>query len=326
MTGAVTTEPGRRETGRGRAEAGLSTPGRRPRAWTFAAAVALVALLIPPARTAILLVGADSVLLPDVTAGVWIFKAMLLIHAIGLACLAGWLRAQPDEPPLIDLIPPSADNFRSPALMLSALLTLALALRLVELDPPVADEPPDLHVPVLRVPDLVDRRARVELGEVAVDVAAHAGTAFDGTHLFQIAEDRIQKVEPKTGRVLATIPVPDGGASGMAWAEGSLWVGQYRSRKIHQVDPETGTVLRTIDSDRFVTGVTWVDGELWHGTWESDESELRRIDPQSGKVLESVEMPAGEGFSGLESGGRDRFFCGGGKSGKLRAVRRPKRA
>jgi glutamine cyclotransferase len=159
-----------------------------------------------------------------------------------------------------------------------------------------------------------------------IDVAAHAGTAFDGEHLFQIAEDRIQKIDPKTGRVLATIPAPGGGGdSGLAWAEGTLWVGQYRERKIHQVDPETGAILRTIESKRFVTGVTWVDGELWHGTWEGDETDLRRLDPRTGEVLEVVEMPSGVGLSGLESDGGDRFFCGGAKSSTVRAVRRPRR-
>ncbi|MDE2261191.1 MAG: PQQ-binding-like beta-propeller repeat protein [Gammaproteobacteria bacterium] len=159
----------------------------------------------------------------------------------------------------------------------------------------------------------------------SIDVAAHAGTAFDGRHLFQIAEDRIRKIDPQTGRVLATIPAPaKGGDSGLAWAEGTLWVGEYRARKIHQIDPETGAILRTIESNRFVTGVTWVEGELWHATWEGDETELRRIDPQSGKVLQQLAMPPGVGVSGLESDGGDRFFCGGGGSGKLRVVRRPK--
>src|SRR5262245_5734888 len=161
----------------------------------------------------------------------------------------------------------------------------------------------------------------------SIPVPAHAGTAFDGRHLFQIAEARIQKIDPETGRVLATIPAPGGGGdSGLAWAEGTLWVGQYRERKIHQIDPETGKVLRTIESDRFVTGVTWVDGELWHGTWEGDESDLRRVDPRTGEVLEKLEMPPGVRVSGLESDGAGRFFCGGGDSGKVRAVRRPARA
>lgn len=158
-----------------------------------------------------------------------------------------------------------------------------------------------------------------------LDVTADAGTAFDGQYLFQIAEDRIQKIDPQSGRVISTIPAPGGGGdSGLTWAEGSLWVGQYRNRKIYQIDPETGQILRKIESNRFVTGVTWVDGELWHGTWEGDESDLRRVDAQTGEVLERLEMPPGVKVSGLESNGGDLFFCGGGTSGKVRTVRRPK--
>jgi glutamine cyclotransferase len=166
-----------------------------------------------------------------------------------------------------------------------------------------------------------------ESGETVrtIDAAAHAGTAFDGHHLFQLSGEHIQKIDPKTGRVLNTIPAPGGAGSGLAWAEGTLWMGQYRNRKIHQIDPNTGAVLRTIESNRFVTGVTWVDGELWHATLEDEKSDLRRIDPQTGKVLETLDMPPGTGVSGLESDGSDRFFCGGGSSGKVRAVRRPKR-
>jgi glutamine cyclotransferase len=158
----------------------------------------------------------------------------------------------------------------------------------------------------------------------SINVPAHAGTAFDGQHLFQLAEDRIQKIDPKTGRVLATIPAPGGGGSGLAWAEGTLWVGQYRDRKIYQINPHSGAILRTIESNRFVTGVTWVDGDMWHGTWEGDESDLRRVDPRTGEVLERLELPPGVGVSGLESDGGDQFFCGGGRSGKVRVVRRPR--
>jgi glutamine cyclotransferase len=155
-------------------------------------------------------------------------------------------------------------------------------------------------------------------------VACDAGTAFDGTHLYQIAEARIDKIDPVSGKVVASIPAPGHGSdSGLTWAEGSLWVGQYRDRKIHQIDPATGAVVRTIESNRFVTGVTWVDGDLWHGTWEGDESDIRRIHPQTGAVLERLEMPHGSIVSGLESDGADLFYCGGGNSGKVRAVRRP---
>lgn len=155
-----------------------------------------------------------------------------------------------------------------------------------------------------------------------IDVASHAGTAFDGEYLYQIAEDRIHKVDPKIGKVVATIPAPgNGGDSGMAWAEGSLWVGEYRAHKIHQIDPETGKVIRTIESKRVVTGVTWVDGELWHATWEGEEGDLVRVDPDTGDVLQELAMPSG--VSGLESDGAGCFFCGGGSSGKIKAARRP---
>lgn len=157
-----------------------------------------------------------------------------------------------------------------------------------------------------------------------LDVPAHAGTAFDGQHLFQISGDRIQKIDPDNGKVIASIPAPEGGAAGMAWAEGSLWVGQHRNRKIHQVDPATGAILRTIESNRFVTGVTWLGDELWHATYEGEQSDLRRVDPKSGEVLEQVEIPKGLVVSGLESNGRDTFFCGGGESGKVRVVARPR--
>ena len=158
-----------------------------------------------------------------------------------------------------------------------------------------------------------------------IDVASHAGTAFDGRYLYQIAEDRIMKIDPQTGAILKTIPAPgNGGDSGLAWCEGSLWVGQHRGRRIHEINPETGAIRRTIESDRVVTGVTWVDGELWHGTWEGDESDVRRIDPKTGDVLVRLDMPEGAGVSGLESDGKDRLFAGGGGHAVIRAIRRPR--
>jgi len=164
----------------------------------------------------------------------------------------------------------------------------------------------------------------------ALDVACDAGTAFDGRHLYQIAEDRIHKIDPETGAIVSTIPAPGGGRdSGLTWAEGTLWVGQYRDRKIHQIDPATGAVLRTIESNRFVTGVTWVDGELWHGTQDGDgdgdEADIRQVDPRTGEVLARLTMPEGVAVSGLESDRRDLFYAGGGDSGRIRAVRKPRR-
>ena len=156
----------------------------------------------------------------------------------------------------------------------------------------------------------------------SLDVPAHAGTAFDGRHLFQIADALIQKVDPQTGEVVGTIPAPGGGKdSGLAWADGSLWVGQYRERQIIEIDPETGDVRRVIQTNRFVTGVTWVDGELWHGYSDDGDGGLARIDPANGNEMATLDMP-GMDVSGVEWDGADRFFCGGGESGTVRIVRR----
>ena len=166
-------------------------------------------------------------------------------------------------------------------------------------------------------------RSGALLRELAVP--AEAGTAFDGKYLWQLADDRIQKIDPLSGQVVSTIPAPAHGRdSGLTWAEGTLWVGEYRARKIHQIDASSGAILRTIESDRFVTGVSWSNGELWHGTLENEQSELRRVHPETGDVLERIEMPAGVTVSGLEADGAGVFYCGGASSGKVRAVRKPK--
>jgi len=159
-----------------------------------------------------------------------------------------------------------------------------------------------------------------------LDALGDAGTAFDGRHLFQIAGGQIHKIDPVTGEILATLPAPGGGRdSGLAWGEGTLWVGQYPDRRIYQIDPDTGAILRTIESDRFVTGVTWAGGELWHGTWEDGDSDIRQVDPGTGKVLTRLTMPKGLMVTGLESDQGGLLYAGGGGSGKIRAIRRPRR-
>ncbi|HVU04955.1 MAG TPA: glutamine cyclotransferase [Polyangiaceae bacterium] len=161
----------------------------------------------------------------------------------------------------------------------------------------------------------------------AFAVPATAGTAFDGRHFYQIGNDVIRKVDAKTGAVVKSMPTPGppGTCAGLTWAEGKLWVGVHKSRKILQLDPETGRVLKEIPTARFVTGVTFVDGDLWHGTLENEVSDLRRVDPDTGEELDRLEMPEGTYVTGLETDGKDLLYCGGGASSKVRAVKRPKR-
>lgn len=150
---------------------------------------------------------------------------------------------------------------------------------------------------------------------------ADAGTAFDGENLYQLANGEILVIRPADGRVLRKLPAPGKGAdSGMAYADGYLWIGQCHGAKIHKVDAKTGEVVKTLSSDRFVTGVSVVDGALWHGAAvDGKPTELRRL-ASDGTVEETVTVPV-ELIAGVESAGNDSFWCAGEK-GKLRLVRR----
>jgi hypothetical protein len=164
-------------------------------------------------------------------------------------------------------------------------------------------------------------------GEIArtLEVPARAGSAFDGRYLYQIANSGIQKIEHASGRVVTTLSLPCENASGMAWADGYLWIGEYKAGKVHQVDPNSGAIVRSLQTNSFVTGVMWVEGELWHGAAQQTSSELREIDPHTGSVRRRIGMPADAFVSGIESNGSNVIYCGGGASGKLRAVRRRER-
>ena len=150
---------------------------------------------------------------------------------------------------------------------------------------------------------------------------ANAGTAFDGEHLYQIAKGEILVIEPESGVVLRKIPAPGKGGqdAGLAWADGHLWVGQYKDSKIVKIDAKTGEIVKTLTSDRFVTGVSCVDGELWHGAIAADtKPELRRLG-SDGSVEESVAVPV-DFISGVERTKSGDFWCGA--KGKLHLVRK----
>jgi len=93
----------------------------------------------------------------------------------------------------------------------------------------------------------------------SINVAAHAGTAFDGQHLFQIAENRIQKIDPKLAECSPPSRTRRWRRLRACVAEGTLWVGSIGTENLSG-DPETGSVLaHRVQPLRH--GVTWVDGD-----------------------------------------------------------------
>jgi outer membrane protein assembly factor BamB len=158
-----------------------------------------------------------------------------------------------------------------------------------------------------------------------IPVQADAGTAFDGTHLYQLTSDKILVVDPNNGNVVREMKAPGprkGCNSGMAYADGFLFVGDYEDGRIHKVDAKTGEITKTLSSDRWVTGVSCIDGALWHATGNNGEGppQIRRL-ADDGTVEEILEVKGARYISGLEGDGNGGFWCGG-EDGKLRHVRR----
>jgi outer membrane protein assembly factor BamB len=156
-----------------------------------------------------------------------------------------------------------------------------------------------------------------------LSATAKAGTAFDGTHLYQLDGEKILVLDPSDGRTVRTLPSPrPGECSGLAYADGHLFVGEYKDARIHKIDAKTGEVTKTLSSDRWVTGVACVDGAIWHATGNNGDGppQIRRL-AEDGTVEEVLEVSGVEYISGLESDGSGGFWCGG-ENGKLRHVRR----
>ena len=154
-----------------------------------------------------------------------------------------------------------------------------------------------------------------------INTGCDAGVAFDGQHIWKLSGESIHKISKETGEVLSSIDAPGEGSSnsGLAWAENSLWVGQFKDRKIYQISPDDGKILKTINSDRYVTGVTWLKGDLWHATWEDEQSELRKINKNTGEVEESYRIESKKIITGLTHD-NNQFYAGGGDSGSIRTI------
>src|SRR3989449_852857 len=81
--------------------------------------------------------------------------------------------------------------------------------------------------------------------------------------------------------------------------------------KLNAFDPASGKTVRSIDVAAHAG--TAFDGQH---LFQLAEDRIQKIDPKTGRVLATIPAPGGGG---------DQFFCGGGRSGKVRAIRRPRR-
>jgi len=103
----------------------------------------------------------------------------------------------------------------------------------------------------------------------------------------------VARLDPKTNKVLAMIPVGKEPCSGLAVGFGSLWVPLCGDKALARVDLKDGKVTATIpigiaDSEG---GLATGAGSVWLMT--DKNGTLARIDPATNKVVAEIQVPAG---------------------------------
>jgi len=90
-------------------------------------------------------------------------------------------------------------------------------------------------------PETKDARSARGKRSALIDVAPTCGTAFEGQHLFHATP--ASEIDQRPGRVLATIPAPEGGGSGLPGGRDAQGRGQIGPAEIpHQIDLTTGAI------------------------------------------------------------------------------------
>lgn len=121
-----------------------------------------------------------------------------------------------------------------------------------------------------------------------------------------VANDKlkaVQRIDPRTNKLVARIEFPSEPCSGLTFAFGSLWVplcGQ--PARLARVDPATNQITATLlvgpaDSEG---GITASEDSIWIISCENGT--LLRIDPMTNTVREKIAIPPGS-FNPLYSAG-----------------------
>ncbi|HZM91344.1 MAG TPA: hypothetical protein VFF31_32780 [Blastocatellia bacterium] len=106
-------------------------------------------------------------------------------------------------------------------------------------------------------------------------------------------KNTVARLDPKTNKVLAMIPVGNKPCSGLTTGFGSLWVPLCGDQALVRVDLKEGKVTATIP-----IGIAHSEGGLAQGAgsiWLLTDKKgiLSRIDPATNKVVAEIQVPAG---------------------------------
>jgi virginiamycin B lyase len=137
-------------------------------------------------------------------------------------------------------------------------------------------------------------------------------------------EGTVSRLDARTGRVLATIPIGDTARlhpgcevdyddspagtflirrcdlpSAIAVGAGAVWVGRNDTLSIVKIDPGTNRVVATIPVGVHVFGLTASNSAVWVSAYEDER--VVRIDPSTNGI--NLDLPVAHGPSGIASDG-----------------------
>ncbi len=151
--------------------------------------------------------------------------------------------------------------------------------------PAAAREPPALPARVSRPLALAVAAAAIVAG-VALWIGLRGGDERPPA----IPGDTLVGIDARSGG--ATAPVALGGRpSGVALADGSVWVGDVSRGAVERVDPERGAVVQTIPVGSGPDGIGAGEGAVW--ATDALAGTLLRISPETDTVVQTIPMPTG---------------------------------
>ena len=104
--------------------------------------------------------------------------------------------------------------------------------------------------------------------------------------------DRLERLDPRTGRVLDRVPVDHVGRvssfGALAAAAGALWGRPFHDTALFKFDPKTGSVLAAVPTGAAAMGVALGEDALWVVL---NDNALLRVDPKSARVVMRLRLP-----------------------------------
>ena len=137
--------------------------------------------------------------------------------------------------------------------------------------------------------DLATGRQQAAIRLPAGGIAEEGSVAAGGSGVFVVAADagRIVRVDPRSQRVVARLPAPEG-AAGLRFGFGSLWVTSPTEGTLTRLDPSTGRVQATVPVGAGAYFLAIGEGAVW--VMNNFEAQVLRVDPADNSVTATVEV------------------------------------